>query len=110
MTVEKTADVELRQAERFVMRQLKIEYDGRTDTVPLRAPDLSTRGMFINTPQPFPFGAVLHLRFQLAITGKAVVTFGTVRYCLPGVGVGVEFIELSDDARETISGELQHAM
>ena len=66
--------------------------------------------MFINPPHPIPFGAVLHLRFQLAITGKTVEAFGKVRYCLPGVGVGVEFVELSSEARETISSELRTAM
>jgi hypothetical protein len=32
-----------------------------------------------------------------------------VRYCLPGIGIGVEFIEISDEAREAIADELELA-
>jgi hypothetical protein len=31
---------------------------------------------------------------------------GEVRYCLPGVGVGVEFIDISPEARHAIDEEM----
>jgi hypothetical protein len=71
-----------------------------------RLPDVSTGGMFINTNQRFPEGAVLNLRFRLAISGADIETRCEVRYCQPGVGVGVEFIGLSAEASEAIQHEI----
>jgi len=51
--------------------------------------------MFISTSRIFPEGAVLNLRFRLAVTGIEVQTRCDVRHCLAGVGVGVEFVGLS---------------
>src|SRR5262249_1020566 len=71
-----------------------------------KPPDLSTRGMFISTTRVFPEGAVLNLRFRLAHTGTEVETRSEVRYCLPGVGVGVEFIGISAEAVLEIEREI----
>ena len=40
----------------------------------------------------YPQGAVLKLRFRLSRTGILIETRCEVRYCLKGVGVGVEFV------------------
>jgi len=50
---------------------------------------------------------VLNLRFQLAHTGMEVETRGEVRYCLPGLGVGVEFIGVSREAEQRITREIE---
>jgi hypothetical protein len=63
--------------------------------------------MFVNTSQTFPEGAVLNLRFRLAITGVEIRTRSEVRYCLPGVAFGVEFIGISPDAERKIAREVQ---
>lgn len=67
--------------------------------------------MFINTARKFPEGAVLNLRFRLELTGAEVQTRGEVRYCLPGVGVGVgvEFIRMPDSAVRAILAEIESA-
>jgi hypothetical protein len=88
-------------------RDLTMKYEGRSEDVPLRVPDISTHGMFINTPREFPEGSVLKLNFQLTRTGHLVSARGEVRYCLPGVGIGVEFFEISDDDRDAILEELE---
>jgi hypothetical protein len=63
--------------------------------------------MFFNTATRFPEGRVLNLRFRLALTGAEIHTRREVRYCLPGVGVGVEFIGISPDAVRKIEREVQ---
>src|SRR5574337_1124266 len=96
-----------RRAARYThLRDLAIHYEGASQEIPLRAPDISTRGMFINTPQAFPEGAVLKVRFRLARSGHQVHARCEVRYSLPGVGIGVEFIEISPRDQRAIQEEL----
>ncbi len=89
------------------IRQLSINYEGSNQEISLRAPDISMRGMFINTAENFPEGAVLNVRFLLARSNYEVHARCEVRYCLPGVGVGVEYIEISPEAQRAIEEELQ---
>ena len=86
-------------------RDLHVVYEGFGRHVEVRAPDLSTQGMFINTPQVFPEGTVLKIRFRLGHSGKMIQTRAEVRYCLPSVGVGVEFIDLPEEMRAAIAEE-----
>jgi PilZ domain-containing protein len=98
---------EQRKAPRILYRDLKIIYDGMAHAVYERSPDLSTSGMFINTPRVYPPGAQLKLRFDLLRTGVIVQALGNVRYCLPGIGVGVLFVNLPEYARAAIEKELE---
>jgi len=88
-------------------RDLSIVYEGYSLEIPVRAPDLSVDGMFINTPRFFPEGAVLKIRFRLAGTGTEIRVRAEVRHCIPGVGIGVEFVEMDDQARQAIARELE---
>ena len=88
------------------VRDLSIANEGYTENVPVRPPDLSVRGMFINTPSHFPEGTVLKIRFRLARLRYVVNARAEVRYCLPGVGIGVEFVEISAQAQRAIEEEL----
>jgi hypothetical protein len=63
--------------------------------------------MFISTSRKFPEGAVLNLKFRLALSGAQISTRCEVRYCLPGVGVGVEFIGISPEAVRDIEREIR---
>jgi len=95
-----------RLAERFAhYRELSIVYEGASLDIPVRAPDISIHGMFINTAQRFPEGAVLRICFRLSRTNRPVTARGEVRYCLPGVGIGVEFIGLPEEAQRAIEEE-----
>jgi PilZ domain len=97
----------LRGARRIsTVRELSVIYEGRSEEVALRPPDISTRGMFINTHCPFPEGAVLNVQFRLGQTGAEVTARAEVRYCLPGVGVGIEFVNISHEALEAIRKEV----
>jgi PilZ domain len=89
-------------------RELFITHEGYSEEIPLRLPDLSVQGMFIQTSKQFPEGTVLKVRFRLARSGFEVNARGEVRYCLPGVGIGVEFIEITPEAQNAIEEEMQN--
>ena len=89
--------------------ELSFVYEGKFEEVPIRPPDISVQGMFIQTPRHFAEGAVLKVRFRLARSGHEIQTRAEVRYCLSGVGVGVEFIEISAEDRAAIQSELSEA-
>lgn len=89
------------------VKEVSVHYEGHTEEVALRPPDVSTHGMFFNTTTRFPEGAVLNLRFRLALSGAEIRTRCEVRYCLPGVGIGVEFIHISPQAIRKIEREVQ---
>jgi len=91
----------------YTVKEISVHYEGQAEEVAIRPPDVSTHGMFFNTPTRFPEGAVLSLRFRLALSGAEVRTRCEVRYCLPGVGVGVEFIGISPESVRKIEREVE---
>ena len=48
---------------------------------------------------------MLNLSFCLALSGLDVQARGEVRYSLPGVGIGVQFIDISENAIHSIEQE-----
>jgi hypothetical protein len=88
------------------LREIAISYEGQDEQIVVKPPNLSRRGMFINTQRSFPEGAVLNLRFGLVLTNAEIQTRCEVRYCQPGVGVGVEFIGLEPEALKMIEQEI----
>ena len=89
------------------IRQIAVQYEGTEERVISRVPDVSTTGMFINTSRTYAEGAVLNLSFCLALSGLEVQTRGEVRYTLPGVGVGVQFVDIAENAIHSIEREIQ---
>jgi hypothetical protein len=90
----------------YSIREITISYEGQNAQIVVKPPNLSTRGMFINTSHTFPEGAVLNLRFTLVLTGAEVRTRCEVRNCQAGVGIGVEFIGLPAEAMKMIEREI----
>jgi hypothetical protein len=88
------------------IRDLSVRYEGQDELVRTRTPDISPQGMFINTSQRFPEGAILRVKFQLTLTGEEVEARGEVRYCSPGIGVGVEFTDISPESARAIQNEI----
>ena len=43
------------------VKEISVHYEGRAEEVAIRPPDVSTHGMFFNTPIRFPEGTVLNL-------------------------------------------------
>ena len=88
------------------VREITVSREGNDEIIRIKAPDISATGMFISASQSFPEGTVLDLKFRLAATGVEVRTRGEVRYCHPGIGIGVEFIGISPEAKKDIEREL----
>jgi len=89
------------------LSELHLSYEGGPEELPIRPPDLSLHGMFVNTSTHFPEGAIVNLRFRLTQSNVEVQTRGEVRYCLRGIGIGVEFVELGTEAVRAIKTELK---
>ena len=97
----------IREVDRYATyRDLMINYEGRSEQIAIRAPDISPRGMFIHIPTRFPEGAVLKIEFRLGRSARMVKARAEVRYCLPGVGIGVEFVDISTDDKQAIADEI----
>jgi PilZ domain len=104
---ESKSNIAIRQDVRYPqLSELSMVYEGFTEDVVLHTPDLSPHGMFINTGKLFPEGSVLKLRFRLSRSGVLVQTRCEVRYCLKGVGVGVEFVGISPEYIRAIEDEI----
>ncbi len=100
-------DIEGRESQRYQLpSDLSVVYEGETAEVPVHPADLSTRGMFIPTPRELPIGSVLKVSFRLKRTGVRINVRAEVRHCVAGVGVGVEFLELSPEALNAIQREI----
>lgn len=87
-----------------------LNYEGNSELTFVRSPDVSTRGMFINTTRSFPEGAILKVRFRLALTGASVRARGEVRYCFPGVGIGLEFVGRESAVLKLLEREVERGM
>ena len=88
------------------LKELFLLREGSQVVLSVRAPDISPRGMFINTPTVFPEGTVLKVGFRLARSNRPIKTRCEVRYCLAGVGVGVEFIGIAPGDEKAIRTEV----
>jgi hypothetical protein len=87
-------------------RDLSINYEGSSEEIAVRVPDVSTTGMFINTARHFAEGSVIKVRFRLMRSDFEVTARAEVRYCLAGVGIGVQFVDISPEAQAAIEQEL----
>ena len=68
-----------------------------------RISDISLGGCYIDTIAQVPVGESLTL--QIASTsGEAMEFHGKVAYVLDGFGFGIEFVNLTDQQREFLSG------
>jgi c-di-GMP-binding flagellar brake protein YcgR len=94
-------EVERRQYRRVkLVTQIHCEAMDRNEIMVTR--DVSLGGMFINVRIPLPVDSELHLDFRLhpnepPISCRAVVMFSRV-----GLGMGIQFLDLSAEAQQTL--------
>ncbi len=55
--------------------------------------DVSAGGIFLNTPSPLASGSDVELSFRLSPDGPDIACSGRVVYALPGVGMGIQFLD-----------------
>jgi len=68
------------------------------------ASDIGGRGCYVETMVPFPLGTPLHIAFWIG--EEKVSTAAMVRASDPGVGMGIEFIGLSEDKQSRLQAHL----
>src|ERR1700693_1646147 len=88
------------------LSELSMIYEGVAEDICVGPPDIRPHGMFIHTRTESPEGAVLKRVFRLARTGVVTQTRCEVRYCLKGVGVGVEFVAIPAESVRAIEDEI----
>lgn len=82
-------------------------FDGKDSTGVASTKDISLGGLYINTEAEVPEGGTLLVRIPL---GKSeIVCSAEVVYRNPGSGLGVRFLDLSDEARALLARELGNA-
>jgi hypothetical protein len=90
--------IEKRQHRRArLVTQVRCEALGREEMLLTR--DVSVGGLFVSSKDPFPMGSDISVALQLVAGGKSLAAQGKVVYCLKGLGMGIQFADLCDDAR-----------
>lgn len=67
-----------------------------------RTSDLSEGGMYLETNQYLEVGDRLQLRFRLRSEDDLLTVVGRVVFCDPGVGAGVDFVDITPGQRLAI--------
>ena len=84
-----------REAKR-VAHLCEVECEGQASRrLESRINDLSSTGAFVDSIVEFPQGTMVRLKFKLAETPMDVNA--EVRYSMPGVGIGVRFVDLTPE-------------
>jgi hypothetical protein len=80
-------------------------FDGKDVTGIASTKDISVGGFYMNTQATLPEGATLLVRIPLG-AGKQMIANAQVVYSNPARGVGLRFVDLSEENRDLIEREL----
>src|SRR5258707_8540591 len=80
-------------------------FDGKNVTGIASTKDISVGGFYMNTQATLPEGATLLVRIPLG-AGKQMIANAVVVYSNPARGVGLRFVNLSEENRVLIEREL----
>ena len=100
-------DSDKRQAKRVSYPCEAECYGASSNALSPRISDLSVTGAFIDSMIELPVGSRMTLSFTLP-TGKVSVTAEVV-HSMPHFGMGVRFVDLSDDQRQAIEKVVQES-
>jgi hypothetical protein len=101
-------DVERRRGRRISLAaQVHCEALERKEIMETR--NVSLAGMFLNAKFPLPIDSDLSLTFQLKPTEPAITCGAKVMFARVGVGMGIEFVDLSAEARQLIQNFVEEA-
>lgn len=84
---------------------LDVFFDGEDMTGVASTKDISPGGLYMNTQAAIPQGAVLIVRIPFR-PNATVVCRAEVIYSEPGRGLGLRFIDLSDEGRALLEHEI----
>ena len=80
-------------------------FDGHDSTGVASTKDISLGGLYMNTKADVPEGGRLMVRIPFG--ERQLVCTAEVVYRNPGLGLGVRFLDLSDDSRAMLNEELR---
>lgn len=93
---------------RFARHRISFPLEARDERVktPMRvnATDISGNGCYVETILPLPVGTTLRVDFWMDT--EKISTSAVVRTSDPGVGMGVEFIGMTPDAKQRLQAHL----
>ena len=93
--------VERRQYRRVkLITQVHCEAPERNEVMVTR--DVSVGGMFINAHFPLPVDSELSLTFRLYPTEPAITCRAKVMFSRVGLGMGIQFLDLSQETRQIL--------
>ncbi len=96
-----TPGVEKRQHRRArLVTEIRCESLGRQEMLLSR--DISVGGIFVSTAEPFPNDSEVALVLRLEDAGPLLNCRGRVAYAVKGLGMGIQFSELSEETRGAI--------
>jgi hypothetical protein len=81
-------------------------FNGQDATGVASTKDISLGGLYMNTRAEVPEGETLMIRIPLS--DEQIVCSAEVVYRNPGLGLGVRFLDLSDEARAVLQREISH--
>ncbi len=84
---------------------LDVFFDGEDMTGVASTKDISAGGLYMNTQAAVPQGAILVVRIPFR-PDATVVCRAEVIYSEPGRGLGLRFIDLSDEGRTLLEHEI----
>ena len=94
-------EVERRQYRRVkLVTQVNCEATDRNEIMVTR--DVSLGGMFINVKFPLPINSELSLTFRLYPTEPTIGCRAKVMFSRVGLGMGIKFLDLSQEAQQTL--------
>lgn len=105
--IDERRSISSRSEHRFTggYTDLHVVYEGGNRPLRVHLPNISTKGMFIPTPDGVPVGSIVKVSFVLERSKRQVEARAEVRYAVDGAGIGVEFIELPGDDEQAIRDE-----
>jgi len=91
-------------------KEVWIGQDGIFSRTNERVTDISLGGVFIETAQSFSKGTILSIRFKVGNATGFISCAAIVRNSRPATGMGVEFLDLSPEARNQLEDFLERGM
>ena len=96
-----TPDIDKRQHRRATLiTQVRCDALQRQGLMVTR--DISVGGMYVNDKDPFPADSEVTTMFRLEPTSELLTCRGKVAYAIKGMGMGISFIDLSEEVRQAL--------
>ena len=86
---------------------IDVYYDGNDATGIASTKDISVGGLYMNTQAQIPEGSLLLVRMSFG-PNREVVCNAKVIYSNPGLGVGIRFERLTEEAHSILERELRN--